>query len=92
MVLSPAGLISERNCAGEAQQYSTDPPSRQRGHHKIMNRQLSKEKFKEKEKLVTGPDSGPPGQTGQLTIGRKITLTSTLGGHKHGVLTTLLCE
>jgi hypothetical protein len=38
---------------------------------------MFKENFKEKEKLVTGPDCGlTPGQTGQLTVGRKITLSS----------------
>jgi hypothetical protein len=40
---------------------------------------LSKEDFKEKEKLVTGPDGAlTPGQTGRLTIGRMITLTLNL--------------
>jgi hypothetical protein len=39
---------------------------------------MSKEHFKDKEKLVTGPDGGlTPGQTGRLTDGRKITLTLT---------------
>jgi hypothetical protein len=38
--------------------------------------QLSKENCKEKEKLITCPDGGlTPGQTGRLTVGRKITLT-----------------
>jgi hypothetical protein len=32
--------------------------SRQRGRYKITNPQLSKVNFKEKEKLVTGPDGG----------------------------------
>jgi hypothetical protein len=37
--------------------------------------QLSEENFKEKEKLVMGSDGGlTPGQTGRLTVGRKITL------------------
>jgi hypothetical protein len=70
MVLSPAGLRPERDCAGEAlqQQYITDPTSRQRGRYKILNPQLSKENFKEKEKLVTGLNGGlTPGQTGRLT-------------------------
>jgi hypothetical protein len=45
----------------------------------MTNLQLSKENLKEKEKLVTGPDGGlTPGQTGQLTVGRKITSTLTL--------------
>jgi hypothetical protein len=40
--------------------------------------QLSKEHFKEKEKLVTCTDGGlTPGQTSLLTVGRKITLTLT---------------
>jgi hypothetical protein len=47
--------------------------------HKIRNPQLSKENFKEKEKLVTGTDGGlTPRRTGRLTVGRKITLTLTL--------------
>jgi hypothetical protein len=38
--------------------------------------QESKENFKEKEKFVTGPNSGlTPGQFGLLTVGRKITLS-----------------
>jgi hypothetical protein len=44
--------------------------------YKITSPQLSKENFKEKEKLVTGPDVGlTPGQTGRLTFGRKMALT-----------------
>jgi hypothetical protein len=40
---------------------------------------LSKENFKEEVKLVTGLDCGlTPGQSGRLTVGRKITLTLTL--------------
>jgi hypothetical protein len=39
---------------------------------------VSKENFKKKEKLVTGPDGGlTPGQTGRLTVGRNINLTLT---------------
>jgi hypothetical protein len=39
---------------------------------------LSKENFKEKEKLVTGPDGClTPVQTGRLTVGLKITFTLT---------------
>jgi hypothetical protein len=49
--------------------------------NKQTNLKLSKENFKEKEKLVTGPDGGlTPGQTGRLTVGCKITLTLTLMG------------
>jgi hypothetical protein len=53
--------------------------SSQRGRYKITNPQLSKENFKEKEKLVMGPDGGglTPGQTGRLTVGQKATLTLT---------------
>jgi hypothetical protein len=39
----------------QQQQYITDPSSRQRGYYNITNPQLSKENFKEKEKLVAGP-------------------------------------
>jgi hypothetical protein len=47
----------QRDCADEyqQQQYITDPSSHQRGRYKITNPQLSKENFKEKEKLVVGP-------------------------------------
>jgi hypothetical protein len=77
MVLSPAELRPEGYCAGETkqQQYITDPS----GRHKITNPQLSKEK----EKLVTGPNCGLiPGQTGKLTVGRKISLTLSGGQMK----------
>jgi hypothetical protein len=80
MALSSVGLRPVRDCAGEAkqQQYITDPSSRQRGCYKITNPQLSKENFKEKEKLVKGPDcSLTLGQTGRLTVGSKITLALT---------------
>jgi hypothetical protein len=53
--------------------------SRQRGIYKITNLHLSKENFKEKEKLVMDPDCGlTPGQADRLTVCRKITLTLTL--------------
>jgi hypothetical protein len=46
--------------------------------YKITNPKLYKENVKAKEKLVTGLDGGlTPGQTGRLTVGRKITLTLT---------------
>jgi hypothetical protein len=44
----------------------------------MINPQLSEENFKEKGKLVTGPDGGlTAGQTGRLTVGHKMTLTLT---------------
>jgi hypothetical protein len=52
MVLSHAGLRLEWDCAAEDQQQITDPSSRQRGRYKVANPQLSKESFKEKEKLA----------------------------------------
>jgi hypothetical protein len=40
---------------------------------------MSKENFKEKEKLVAGPDGGlKPEPSGRLTVGPKIALTLTL--------------
>jgi hypothetical protein len=65
MVLGPAGLRPERDCASEDQQQLqiTDPSSRQRGCYKITNPQLSKENFKEKEKLVAGPRWVPDTRT-----------------------------
>jgi hypothetical protein len=41
----------------------TDPSSRQRWRYKITNLQLSKEYFKEKEKLVAGPRRVPDTKT-----------------------------
>jgi hypothetical protein len=69
MVLSPAGLRWREAAATVNYRLS----SRQRGRYKITNPQLSKENFKENEKLVTGPDGGlTPGQTGRLTVGHNI--------------------
>jgi hypothetical protein len=63
---------------GPAATVITGQSSRQRGRYKITNPQLSKENFKEKEKLVTSSDGGlTPEQTDQLTFSRKITLTLT---------------
>jgi hypothetical protein len=54
-------------------QITTDPSSRQRGRYKIKNLLLSKENFKGKEKLVTGPGGSlTPRRTGRLTVGPKI--------------------
>jgi hypothetical protein len=65
MALSPAGLRPERHCADEDQQQHsiTDPSSRQRGRYKITNPQLSKDNFKEKEKLAVGPRWVPDTKT-----------------------------
>jgi hypothetical protein len=81
MALNSAGLVPERDCAGEDQQEQliAYPSSRQRGRYNITVPQLSKENFKEKEKLVTGRDGClVPRQTGRLTVCRKITLTLAL--------------
>jgi hypothetical protein len=64
MVSSPAGLRLERDCTDEDQQQQyTNPSSRQRARYKIANPQLSKENFKEKEKLVAGPRWVPDTKT-----------------------------
>jgi hypothetical protein len=59
MAVSSAGLRLKSDCSGKDQKqlYSklTDLSSRQRGRYKIINPQLSKRNFEEKEKLVTGP-------------------------------------
>jgi hypothetical protein len=48
-------------------------------NHKITNRQLSKENFEEKEKLVAGQDGClTPRRTGRLIVGRKLTSTTTM--------------
>jgi hypothetical protein len=60
MVLSPEGLRPKQDCDGEE-----PAPTLNYRHYKITNSQLSKENFKEKQKLVTGRDGGlTPGQTG----------------------------
>jgi hypothetical protein len=63
MAVSSAGLRPKSDCSGKAQKqlykYITDPSSRQRGRYKITNPQLSKENFKEKQKLFTGPRWAP---------------------------------
>jgi hypothetical protein len=65
MVLSPMELRPEWDCAGEVQQQQqiTDPSSHQRGRYIISHPQLSKEKFKEKEKMVAGPTWVPDTKT-----------------------------
>jgi hypothetical protein len=65
MVLSPAELRPERDCAGEDQQQEqiTDQSSRQRGRYKITNPQLSKANLKEKDKLVVDPRWVPDTKT-----------------------------
>jgi hypothetical protein len=80
MILSPAGLRPEQDYAGEAQQQHeiTDPSSRPRRRYRITNLQLSKENFKDREKLGTGPEGGLiPRRTCRLTVGRNVTLTLT---------------
>jgi hypothetical protein len=78
MVLSPVGLRHERDCTSNSKLQAH--PLIKEGAT-IANLQLSKENFTKKEKLVMGPDGGLTlGQTGLLTVGRKITLT--LRGYK----------
>jgi hypothetical protein len=48
-------------------QQITDPPSRQRGRHKIINPQLSEGNFKEKQKLVAGCRWAPDTKIDWLT-------------------------
>jgi hypothetical protein len=71
MVMSPAGLGPENDCAGEDQKQlqTTDPSSRQKGRPTLTNPQMTETK-------VDG--SLTPKQTSRLTIGRNITLSSTL--------------
>jgi hypothetical protein len=44
MIMSPVGLRPEKGCTGDAQQQlkTTEPTSRQRGRHTLINPQLSK--------------------------------------------------
>jgi hypothetical protein len=61
-------------------QQITDPPTRQRGRHEIINPQLSEGNFQEKEKLVVGPRWAPDTKTDWPTVaGRKLTSTSDSG-------------
>jgi hypothetical protein len=79
MLVSPMGLRSEKGCAGDARQNlkTTDPTSRQRGHPTSTNPQLSKNNQREKGKNWSRVPDGclAPGQFGQLTVGRNVTLT-----------------
>jgi hypothetical protein len=63
MAVSSAGLRTKSDCSGKAKKelykFIIDPSYRQRGRYKVTNPQLSKENFKEKEKLVTGPRWAP---------------------------------
>jgi hypothetical protein len=80
---SSAGMEPESDRTGRAQQHLyesiTDPSSRQTGHPTLKKQKwLKKIPLKEKEKLVADTDSGLiPGETGRLTVGRKISLTLT---------------
>jgi hypothetical protein len=76
MVMNPAGLGSENDCAGEGQQqlHTTDPSSGHRGRPTSTNPQLSDSN----KNLVLGPKWDlTPRQTGRQTVGRNITLTLT---------------
>jgi hypothetical protein len=85
MAVSSARLRPKSDYSGKGPeaivQQITDPSSRQRGRYKITNPQLSKGNLKEKEKLVAGPRRMPDTKTdwpiGRLTVGSKLTSTST---------------
>jgi hypothetical protein len=84
MAVSSVGLRPKSDCSGNAQkqlygvQQIKNPSSRQIWRYKITNPQLSEGNFKEKEKLVAVQDGRlTPKQTGRLTVGRKLTSTST---------------
>jgi hypothetical protein len=77
------GLRSEKGCAGDAQQKlkTTDPTSRQRGRPSSTNPQLSLKISKErrgKNWLRVPNECLTSRQTGQLKVGRNITLTLTI--------------
>jgi hypothetical protein len=67
MAVSSAGIRPKNDSSGKGPepnvQQITDPPSRQRGRHKIINPQLSEGNLKEKEKLVVGPRWAPDTKT-----------------------------
>jgi hypothetical protein len=74
--MSPVGIGTVNDCAGEDQQQlqTTDPSSRQRVRPTSANPELSDSN----KNLVLGPRWGlTPRQTGRLT-GRNITLTLNL--------------
>jgi hypothetical protein len=80
MLMSPAGLRPEKDCAGEDQQQmnTTDPTFRQRGHTRQQPRNCLK--YLKKEKIWSRVRGGrlASRQTGRLTVGRNVTLTLTL--------------
>jgi hypothetical protein len=78
---SPAGLKTEKDCAGEAQQQlkTAGATSRQRGCPTLTNPQLTRNHFKKEKNWLRIPDGClTPGQTGLLPVSRKLTSTSTL--------------
>jgi hypothetical protein len=73
MVFSPAGL----RWRGPAATVNYRPVLSSERAYKITNPQLSKENFKEKEKLVAGPRWVPDTKMDwRLTVGRNLTSTS----------------
>jgi hypothetical protein len=65
MVMSPAGLRAEKDCAGENQQQleTTDLTSRQRGTPHQQTRNCLKNNKRKKKKLVPGPKWVPDTKT-----------------------------
>jgi hypothetical protein len=82
MAVSSAGLRSKSDCSGKAQKNCTlnyTPVLSSEREQKITNKQLSKGNFKEKINWSRVLDEClTPRQTGRLTVGRKLTSTSTL--------------
>jgi hypothetical protein len=77
--MSPAGLRSDKGCAGYVRQKlkTTDPTSHQRGHPTSTNPLMSKNTLRVNGKNWSRVPDGclTPGRTNQLTAGRNITLT-----------------
>jgi hypothetical protein len=81
--VSSAGLRPKGDCSGKAQKqlYSklqTRPPVRE-GATKLQTRNCLKEISRRKQNWSQVPDGRlTPGQTGRLTVGRKLTATATV--------------
>jgi hypothetical protein len=85
VVVSPAGIRLEKDCAGEVQQQlkTIDPSSRQIWCIASRNPSLSKNYLKKERNWSRVPDERlTPRETGRLTADRNITLTLTLNASK----------
>jgi hypothetical protein len=83
MAVSSAGLRPKSDCPGKAQKqlYSKlqTSPLVKEGTTKLQTRNCLQEISRRKKNLSQVPDGRlTPGQTGRLTVGRKLTVTATI--------------